>query len=102
MSSKKLVVVTCPKCGREYLPSEIFVPNHFFGRPGIIQRDHAQHVVTFTGTSLDNNETYCCDSCDTIFNIRAKVSFESYVEDSLDFDTEYERKISYGISLKES
>ena len=26
---KDLVVVKCPVCGQEYLPSEIFLPNDF-------------------------------------------------------------------------
>lgn len=102
MNSKKLVVITCPKCGREYLPSEIFVPKQFFGRPGIIQRDQDRNIIGFSGTSLDTQETYCCDKCDAIFNIKAKVTFEASVEEPLDFDTDYERTVSYGISLKES
>ena len=33
MINEKLEKIICPKCGREYLPAEIYYPNFFFGRP---------------------------------------------------------------------
>lgn len=30
---KKLELIICPKCGREYLPAEIYYPNEFLGKP---------------------------------------------------------------------
>lgn len=98
---RKLNVITCPKCGKEYLPAEIFIPKAFFGIPEIINRNEDGKIVSFSGTTLDTSESYCCDKCDTEFEIVSKISFESYVNDEFDFDVEYERKISSGLTLKE-
>ena len=37
--NKKFSVITCPFCGKEYLPAEIFIPKVFFGNPQIIYRN---------------------------------------------------------------
>jgi uncharacterized OB-fold protein len=31
--NEKFEKIVCPKCGREYLPVEIYYPNSFFGKP---------------------------------------------------------------------
>lgn len=98
---RKLTVITCPKCGKEYLPAEIFIPKAFFGIPELIQRDSDGKIISFTGTSLDVNESYCCDNCDTDFEITSRLSFDSHINKEFDFDTDYERKISYGLTMKE-
>ena len=36
---KKDIVITCPHCGREYLPAEIYVPDAFFGKPSDIEKN---------------------------------------------------------------
>ena len=98
---RKLTVITCPKCGKEYLPAEIFIPKAFFGIPEIIQRDANGKIISFSGTSLDSNEHYCCDKCDTEFEITSKISFDTYVNEEFDFDNDYQRKINTGLTLKE-
>ena len=98
---RKLVVITCPKCGREYLPAEIYVPDVFIGKPDIIKRDIDGTIKDFTGTSLDLDELYCCDSCNTSFKITAKVSFETCVDERTDFNSEYETLLKPRFTLKE-
>lgn len=98
---RRLNVITCPKCGKEYLPAEIFIPKAFFGKPEIINRDENGKIISFSGTSLDVCEKYCCDNCDSEFEIVSKISFDSYIDEEFDFDFDYERKITSGLTLKE-
>lgn len=95
---KKLTVITCPNCGKEYLPAEIFVPKMFFGNPEVISRDCDEKIISFSGSSMDLTESYRCDSCDKEFNVTAKVSFETSLNSELDFDTDYES--TFGTKLK--
>lgn len=76
MINEKLEKIICPKCGREYLPAEIYYPNFFFGRPQNIDRINGK-IDSFEGTSMSLEETYQCDSCHCIFNTVAKISFKA-------------------------
>ena len=67
MKTRKFEVIACPKCGREYLPAELYVPNAFFGRPRDIVRDVYGTILDYEGTSVDLQETYICDKCNTNF-----------------------------------
>ena len=88
----KPIVITCPKCGKEYMPSQIFIPKYFFGEPISIDRDNDRKIVGYIGTDMDTNETFCCDECNTEFHIKTKISFTTTIN-SIDFDNDYERKI---------
>lgn len=89
MKTRKFEIIQCPKCGREYLPAEIFVPSAFFGKPQDIVRDVYGRILDYDGTSIDAIETYTCDKCNTLFQIRAKMTF--VVENTVigDIDEEY-------------
>ena len=75
-NNEKLEKITCPKCGKEYLPAEIYYPNSFFGRPQDIARIKGK-IDSFDGKSMDLEETYQCDSCDCNFKVVAKISFKT-------------------------
>ena len=75
MFKKKLEIITCPICGREYLPAEIFYPNSFLGKPKDIDKDFDGKIINFNGKSIDSNETYVCDGCGTVLKVTARVQF---------------------------
>ena len=80
---RKLIKIICPKCGRQYLPGEIYVPNAFIGQPKNIQKDYRGHILDFQGSSMDTRETYVCDSCDTKFSVRATVQFFTEIKENV-------------------
>ena len=73
----KVDVITCPKCGREYLPAEIYYPNHFFGRPSDIERTKQGAIDEFYGTTMNTTETFTCENCNTKFRVTATVKFKT-------------------------
>lgn len=89
MKTRKFEIIECPHCNRQYLPAEIFVPGAFFGHPHSIIRDVYGQILDYEGSSVDLNEEYTCDQCNTTFQIKAKMQF--IVEDTKlqNFDKEY-------------
>ena len=75
-NNEKLEKIICPKCGREYLPAEIYYPNNFLGKPQNIDKIQGK-IESFDGKSMDLEEQYQCDSCDCTFKVIAKVSFKT-------------------------
>lgn len=98
---RKLIVIKCPKCGTEYVPSEIFIPNSFFGSPDIIKRDVDGSIVDISGSSMDTDEVYCCDRCNTSFKVTTKISFETEVDVKTDFSSDYQSPLDSRFKLKE-
>ncbi len=98
---RKLTVITCPECGREYLPEEIIVPTGFFGKPDIIQRDVNGCITNFSGSTIDPEELYCCDNCNTSFRVVAKINFETEVDERSNFNAEYKSSLQPRFNLKE-
>ena len=99
MKKQKLNVIICPHCGREYLPSEIYIPKSFIGDARSIIRTNAGKIDTFFGNSMDLNEEYTCDKCLEKFKINAKVSF--YTKAVEPFSEEYCSKRNRKLSLSE-
>ena len=65
MGNKKIDKITCPYCGREYLPAEIFYPKSVLGNPYDIQRDYTGKILDYFDDTYDNTETYVCDVCNS-------------------------------------
>ena len=63
-------IIRCPYCNREYFPGEIFMPKSFLGTAF-----HLSETLYF-GSDMDLVESYCCDSCNSTFNVEAKVNFQ--------------------------
>lgn len=65
------LIIRCPECGTEYLPSEIFYPKYFFGKPLDIYKDEKGQILGINGTEMDTVETYICDKCNHEFTVEA-------------------------------
>lgn len=87
MRQNNKYTITCPVCGREYLPSEIFV--NIFGKPYDIVRDYSGKIIDYMGESLDLAESYKCDGCDKYFDVTLKPSFNVVESKRNLFDTDY-------------
>lgn len=99
MKNEKLNVIICPKCGREYLPGEIYIPKCFIGSPKYIDRDNLGKITYFDGTTMNTNETYVCEECGVTFGVKAQVNFKTFINEKMDFSTDYksplkEKKLS--------
>lgn len=73
---KKNVVITCPYCGYEYFPAEIFIPKAFFGHPEDIDRTSEGKIEVYEGSNMDTTEEYTCDRCGGTFKVEATVKFK--------------------------
>lgn len=81
--------IYCPTCGREYFPEEIFMKGDMYGNPNSIIRDEQGKIIHYEGKSLNYNETYTCDKCDTFFRVVGKVDFKAFPAPSTKFDEDY-------------
>ena len=68
--------ITCPKCGKEYLPGEIYIPKNFLGQPNTIIRNNQGQIEDYDGIPMDLEEEFICDSCGAHFKVTASVSFK--------------------------
>ncbi len=92
--------ITCPACGREYLPEEIFVRGDMYGNPKAIVRDEKGKIIGYSGTTAHFSETYICDGCGTNFRVSGCLSFKTDVAPVSSFDEEYVSKFER-VSLSE-
>lgn len=76
MSEREMQVITCPVCGQQYLPSEIFFPNDLLGKPTEIIKDTSGKIDFFLGENPDFTETYICDNCGTELSVTANISYK--------------------------
>nr|DAD78142.1 MAG TPA: RimK-related lysine biosynthesis protein, Probable-dependent amine/thiol ligase family Amino-group [Siphoviridae sp. ctrgt10] len=83
------VVIKCPKCGYEYLPAELFIPNAVFGKPSDIERTADGRILSFDGTAPDANETYICERCGTPLRLHVEMGFRATVDNKKDFTEDY-------------
>lgn len=95
MKPNKYEIITCPHCGREYLPLEIFIPNAFMGMTHNIERDDEGKIVNYSGNLMNLTENYICDGCDKPFRVIARVTFRAEENSKYDFNEEYVAPIQY-------
>lgn len=93
MKNKNFTVIKCPKCGYEYLPAEIFLPDVLLGKPNDILRDEKGRIEYFGGESISLQEEFTCENCDVHFKVNADISFKCEYDSKIDFDEDYETTI---------
>lgn len=89
IKDKKEILITCPYCGAEYLPAEVFVPKSFFGTPEDIDKDYAGKLEVYDGNPMDLKEIYTCDFCNKEFEVTAEVKFKSQTKLNVPFEETY-------------
>lgn len=92
-NNKREKVIKCPNCGCEYLPAEIYLPNEFLGRPKHIDKEHMTgRILEYMGNSMNINETYICDKCDTPFKVFANVNFNTQKLNESGYKTSFKKE----------
>lgn len=98
---KELITIACPICGTHYLPSEIFIPDSFFGRQKEIIRNPDGTIDFFVGTDADYTETFICETCGSKLNIEAIPTFNVTVNNKEEeYDELYESTIDRPKKIK--
>ena len=90
---RKDILIKCPHCGAEYLPAEIFYPNHFLGKPSNIEKTSCGSIDCYDGQNMNLSEEYLCDKCDTTFAVRAQITFNTRIIEEKSFSENYKTKI---------
>ena len=92
-TSRKSASFKCPHCGAHYLPSEIFMPGAFLGRPEDIVKDSFGKIIYEdfqVGYEPDMIERYICDYCEKPFIVEATVTYKTMAEEpEKDFSNQY-------------
>lgn len=93
MENKDRHIIRCPKCGAEYLPSEIMYPESLLGRETCVSKDSDGHIIFSDGEAPSYSDEYTCDYCGCTFDVKATVSYSSEVDSLHDFSRPYETKL---------
>lgn len=89
MENKDVHIVRCPKCGAEYLPSEVMYPESILGHETSVSKDDKGHIVFSDGEAPTYSDEYTCDYCGCTFRTMATVSYETEVDVRHDFSQPY-------------
>ena len=73
-------IISCPKCGYQYLPGEIYDPKYFLGQPKNIVRNNIGEILGYEGIVMDPDETFICEHCGEEFKVSCKTSFSVITE----------------------
>ena len=94
--------IRCPYCDWEYLPGEIYLPNHFLGQPKDVTRTSDGKIDLYDGLEQSLEETFTCLNCNKNFKIKANITYETIKNNKLNMSEDYEtQKYKDRITLKE-
>lgn len=82
--TKDFIILKCPKCGYEYLASEIFYPDDILGKPNNIIRDDKGHIILVEGEQPHSSELFECYNCGTTF--KADLGFNTETKYNKDLE----------------
>lgn len=85
--------ITCPYCGAEYHPSEIFIPSVLIGKPVYIRRNIENKIESLVKDSSCNTESYVCDYCNNEFSVIATMKFDSKKLQKIDMEEDHFSKM---------
>lgn len=97
---RKLIV--CPHCNAEYLPAEIYMPKSLLGRPYDIIKNSQGKIISFSGNSIEETESYICDYCNKSFETKFDIDFNTTAGIIEFFNDDYVRPVSKSFILKET
>ena len=88
---KKWPVITCPHCGYQYTPADIFIPGELIGKPETVIKDALGKII-YQEFSEDDEpcavEHFICEECGKPFIVEPVVSYKVKKEDeALDFSS---------------
>ena len=87
---KKHVIIRCPKCGYEYLASEIFYPKSLLGSCQNILRDENGKILLLPdGEEPSLEEDWECDNCGCNFKAKLDIKGLSAYDQTYDFSDDY-------------
>lgn len=85
----KWPVITCPHCGYQYVPADIFYPGELIGKPEQVIRDALGKIIyqEYDDEELPGQiEHYVCDECGKPFIVEPVITYKVRKEDeALDF-----------------
>ena len=88
----KWPVITCPHCGHQYVPADIFYPGELIGKPEQVVRDALGKIIyqEYDDEELPGQiEHYICDECGKPFIVEPVITYKVRKEDeALDFSTQ--------------
>lgn len=67
--------IRCPYCDWEYLPGEIYLPNHFLGQPKDVTRTNDGKIDLYDGLEQSLEETFTCLNCGCTFQVQASIKY---------------------------
>lgn len=83
-NTHKTFLITCPHCGAQYLPGEIYLPGTLIGQPTEVIKDSFGKILYedyFDGAQEpDMIEHYTCDYCNRPFVVEATVTYRAREE----------------------
>lgn len=86
----KHIIIRCPKCGYEYLASEIFYPEDVLGGATEILRDDFGHILLLQDGKEPELETFwTCDKCGHEFKAKLLISGDSIHDAQYDFSDDF-------------
>lgn len=82
-------MITCPHCGYQYVPADIFMPGELIGKPEQVIRDALGKIIyqEYDDEELPAQvEHYVCDECGKAFVVEPVITYKVRKEDeALDF-----------------
>ena len=81
---KKWPVISCPHCGMEFTPAEIFMPGDLIGEPDNVIRDALGRIIYQEydeGNEPAQVGHYVCDECGKPFTVEPIIMYKVKKED---------------------